>query len=382
MIDEYTIRKVKDAANIVDVVRDFYDLKRDGQGGSWTCLCPFHEDRHLGSFKVSERRNIYKCFSCGEQGGPIDFLMKHENLTYPDAVRWLGKKYSIDVEGQERIEAKMKQCKPHEPLPPLPMLVLNMESVLAMKNLKGNVLVDWLRSLSWNDEQRKRIDVALKNYAIGQGKDGHTIFWQIDEKARVRTGKMMLYKPDGHRDKETPHNFDWVHSVLARAGRYNPDELQYETCLFGQHLLDYCSNATINLVESEKTALICAIAYGQMDKHLWMATGGMSMLNPIKLKPLIERGRHIVLYPDHDGVEKWRECVKSIGYEHLTINESVMKSYWKPEDGEKADIADVIVRLLKSSVPTLDEVLNDYPWLRIINDKLGLEIINIRKENE
>ena len=119
MIDDLTIQKIKDAASIVDVIGDFYELRK--RGTEYECKCPFHEDKHLGSFKISERKNYAKCFSCGWQGGPVDFLMAHERLSFVDAIRWLGKKYSIEVEGAD--EFQVRASKPRQQQPSLPRLL-------------------------------------------------------------------------------------------------------------------------------------------------------------------------------------------------------------------------------------------------------------------
>lgn len=98
MIDNVTINKILDAANIVDVVSDFVTLKR--AGANLKGLCPFHDDR-TPSFIVSPAKNYCKCFACGEGGSPVGFIMKHEQLTYPDALRFLARKYGITIEEKE-----------------------------------------------------------------------------------------------------------------------------------------------------------------------------------------------------------------------------------------------------------------------------------------
>lgn len=101
MIDRLTIDKIMDAANIVDVVGDFVSLKR--AGANYKGLCPFHDDR-TPSFMVSPAKNYCKCFACGKGGNPVGFIMEHEQLTYPDALRWLAKKYGITIEEKELSE--------------------------------------------------------------------------------------------------------------------------------------------------------------------------------------------------------------------------------------------------------------------------------------
>lgn len=354
MIDQFTIQHIKETANVVDVISDFYELKHES-GGTYTCLCPFHDDRHIGSFKVSATKNYYRCFSCGAHGGPVDFLIYHENMSFIEALRWLAVKYGISDEELDKTKTPPTICKAHTPPPPLPMLELPSEMVSKLKVVNtqpkragnGDTFCEWLRGLPWNEEERKRVDKVLKNYCVGHGKDGHTVFWQIDEAGKVRTGKMMLYKPDGHRDKESFGNFDFVHSRLKKAGYWSDEEYEVKTCFFGQHLLDFYPDATVNIVESEKTALICAIAYGDMEKHLWMATGGKSGLNAGKFEVFKQRGRFVVLYPDKDGAEDWQEMAKNIGYEKVLVNTSMMAKNWKPEDGPKADFADILTRRLR-----------------------------------
>ncbi|MDR0412703.1 MAG: DNA primase [Dysgonamonadaceae bacterium] len=98
MIDYPTIEKIQSAAQIYDVVSDFVALRKSG--ASYKGLCPFHEDR-TPSFHVSPAKNICKCFSCGEGGTPIHFIMKHEHLSYPEALKYLAKKYGIEVHETE-----------------------------------------------------------------------------------------------------------------------------------------------------------------------------------------------------------------------------------------------------------------------------------------
>jgi DNA primase len=94
MIDQVTISRIQDAAQIVDVVSDFVTLRK--RGVNFVGLCPFHDDR-TPSFYVSPSKNICKCFACGEGGSPIHFIMKHEQLSYYEALKYLARKYNIDV---------------------------------------------------------------------------------------------------------------------------------------------------------------------------------------------------------------------------------------------------------------------------------------------
>jgi DNA primase len=98
MISRETISKIQDYARIEDVVGDFVNLKR--AGANMKGLCPFHDEKSP-SFSVSPAKNIYKCFGCGAAGDPIKFVMEHEKMSYPEALRYLAAKYRIEIEETE-----------------------------------------------------------------------------------------------------------------------------------------------------------------------------------------------------------------------------------------------------------------------------------------
>ena len=98
MIDQATVDRILDAAQIVDVVSDFVTLRK--RGVNYVGLCPFHDDR-TPSFSVSPARNICKCFACGKGGNPVHFIMEHEQITYTEALKYLAKKYGIEVKERE-----------------------------------------------------------------------------------------------------------------------------------------------------------------------------------------------------------------------------------------------------------------------------------------
>lgn len=97
-IDNETVRKILDTADIVEVVSDFVSLKRSG--ANYMGLCPFHNER-TPSFSVSKAKQVCKCFSCGKGGSAVGFIMEHEQLSYGEALRWLAKKYNIEIKEHE-----------------------------------------------------------------------------------------------------------------------------------------------------------------------------------------------------------------------------------------------------------------------------------------
>ncbi|EFA44019.1 DNA primase [Hallella bergensis DSM 17361] len=98
MIDRQTVEKIKDTANIVEVVSEFVTLRKSG--ANYKGLCPFHNEK-TPSFYVSPARGICHCFGCGKGGTPVNFVMEHEQMTYPEALRWLAQKYHIEIKERE-----------------------------------------------------------------------------------------------------------------------------------------------------------------------------------------------------------------------------------------------------------------------------------------
>lgn len=357
MIDKFTEQKIKDSADIVDVMGDFFVLKRTGV--RYTCLCPFHADRKLGSFSIYPRANVYKCFSCDAKGGPVDFLIDYARLSYPEALIYLAQKYGIHVE-EHYDKDKFKNIKPSKPREMtqqinLPKRIWPTETIGYFRNLEDDNLVKYLRSLKWNGCQRANLEKSLIEYNVGHthsisNGEFHewTIWWQLDEKNQLHNGHLMKYLPNGHRDKTSQYNQTWYHARMkyATTERFDENAEEASYCLFGQHLMNQYPHATINLVESEKTALVMASAYGNHYSDVWMACSGLWNLNRERLKPLIDAGRNIQLFPDRDGIEKWKQKAVELRYNNLTFNTNIVEKCWLPIDGEKADIADIVLRML------------------------------------
>jgi DNA primase len=99
MIDPQTIAKIVDTANIVDVIGDFVSLRR--RGVNFIARCPFHDEK-TPSFTVSPAKSLFKCFGCGKAGNVVSFVMEHERLSYVDAIKYLGKKYGIEIREKEQ----------------------------------------------------------------------------------------------------------------------------------------------------------------------------------------------------------------------------------------------------------------------------------------
>ena len=106
MIDHATIEKIKDAANIVEVVSEFVTLRKSG--ANYKGLCPFHDEK-TPSFYVSPSRGMCHCFGCGKGGNSVSFIMEHEQMTYPEALRWLANKYHIEIQERELTDEEKRE---------------------------------------------------------------------------------------------------------------------------------------------------------------------------------------------------------------------------------------------------------------------------------
>lgn len=113
MIDKATIDKIMDAANIVDVVSEFVTLRKAGV--NYKGLCPFHNEK-TPSFVVSPSKGYCHCFSCGKGGNVVGFIMEHEQMTYPEALRWLAKKYNIEIHERELTDEEKREESERESL--------------------------------------------------------------------------------------------------------------------------------------------------------------------------------------------------------------------------------------------------------------------------
>jgi hypothetical protein len=351
-MDRITEEKIKSAANVVDVIEDFLTLKP--RGVEYVCLCPFHDDKTLGNFSVNPTKGVYKCFACGAGGDAIKFLMEYKGskLSYGEALHYLAKKYSIPIPNDDwKGGERWQNIKPANPKQIVEvhkeMLVMERDVVrLTMKATQPNIFIEWLRALPWNSKQRERLPNIIWQYCVGRWGD-RVCFWQIDEQGRPRGGKLMRYGLNGKRDKDkVTGKPGWMHNQEGIRERCDMDHHEYRATLFGMHLLKKYPEATINIVESEKTALICATAYGNMEQNLWMACGGLEFLKLDSIHTLIDEGRTIWIWPDKDGVEKWRDKVSHMLSDKVRITTKFLEDFWIEADGMKTDVADIILRLM------------------------------------
>ncbi len=169
MIDQATVQQILDTADIVDVVSDFVSLKK--RGSNWIGLCPFHNDRRP-SFYVSRAKGICKCFACGEGGSAVNFIMKHEQLSYPEALRYLARKYHIEIHEKELTDEEKQEQTEREA-----MLMLNewacdyFEKQLHETQMGQDIGLAYFRERGFND-------ATIKEFRLGYSSEGYDDFYK------------------------------------------------------------------------------------------------------------------------------------------------------------------------------------------------------------
>lgn len=137
MIPKHTVQEILDAAKVEEVVGEFVQLKN--RGVNRLGLCPFHNEK-TPSFIVSPGKNIYKCFGCGESGSSVDFMMKHEHLTFPQALKWLANKYNIHIEEEEQTPEQIARENEREGLFAVSKFAADFFSKTLLENEKGRAI--------------------------------------------------------------------------------------------------------------------------------------------------------------------------------------------------------------------------------------------------
>ncbi|MBO4314736.1 MAG: DNA primase [Prevotella sp.] len=163
MIDRATVEKIKEAANIVDVVGEFVTLRKAGM--NYKGLCPFHNEK-TPSFIVSPSRGTCHCFGCGKGGNAVSFIMEHEQMTYPEALRWLANKYHIEIQERELTDEEKREQSERES-----MFIVNeyalkyFEEVLHNHEEGKTIGMAYFRSRGFRDDiiQRFQLGFDLNN---------------------------------------------------------------------------------------------------------------------------------------------------------------------------------------------------------------------------
>ncbi|WP_304952168.1 DNA primase [uncultured Alistipes sp.] len=159
MIDRETVDRIYAAANIVDIVGDFVTLKR--KGVNYQACCPFHNEK-TPSFVVSPSKGVYKCFGCGKGGNAVTFLMEHENVTYPEALKMVAKRYGIEVKEKELTPEEERRNN-------------DRESMFALNGWAADYFADYLHhesegmsvGMAYFRQTRGMTDATIQKFGLG-----------------------------------------------------------------------------------------------------------------------------------------------------------------------------------------------------------------------
>ena len=212
MIPKATVDRILDATQIVDVVGDFVTLKR--RGANYVACCPFHNEK-TPSFYVSPAKGIYKCFGCGKAGSAVSFIMEHESLSYSDALKYLARKYHIEVIEKEETaeELALKQ---------------RSESLMLVSDFAGKFFRDQLRTVEGRSlgyayfRSRGLEDRTIEKFGLGWAPAGRDIFSKAAREAGYKeeflidTGLSIRRKDGSLADRFYERAMFPIHSVSGR----------------------------------------------------------------------------------------------------------------------------------------------------------------------
>ncbi len=212
MIPQDTVNRILDTAQIVDVIGDFVTLKR--RGANYIACCPFHNEK-TPSFAVSASKGIYKCFGCGKSGTAVGFVMEHENMSYSEALKYLAKKYHIEVVEKEESAEEIAQRQKHESL----MLVSEYAGKFFADSLQTpegqNIAYQYFRS-------RGLEDGTIRKYGLGWAPLSRTALTEsaraagYKEEFLIETGLCVKYDDGQMKDRFHDRVIFPIHSVSGR----------------------------------------------------------------------------------------------------------------------------------------------------------------------
>lgn len=272
MIPQDTVNKILDSAQIVDVVSDFVSLKR--RGANFIACCPFHNEK-TPSFYVSPAKGIYKCFGCGKSGTAVGFVMEHENMTYVEALKYLARKYGIEVKEKEETPEEIAARQRSESL----LLVLDYTEQFFQKSLDTpegkSIGYAYFRS-------RGLEDATIKKYGLGWApKSGNALATEALSKGYkeefLTTTGVCIKRHDGSLcDKFYDRVIFPIHSVSGRVIGFGGRTLRsdYKTANIGKYVNSpqsevYDKSSTLYGIYFAKSEIVrqnkCYLVEGYLD---------------------------------------------------------------------------------------------------------------------
>ena len=302
--------------------------------------------------KYTGKNSRFTCPSCNtprrftkyidtETGNYITELVGRCDRESSCGYHYTPKEYFAD---NQSISFKVQERPHHKPVQTnkQPSEVENFNSI------PQEVLINTLSDYRKNDFVRflqtrfglKQIRTVVCKYLIGTWRDGRTVFWQVDERGKVRTGKLMLYDAGSGKRVKT-RNPSWVHTELKNerthgSVSYQPikEKFRLSQCFFGEHLLSQANGQPVGVVESEKTAIVASLF---LPKLIWIATGGCGNLNTNRLAKAV-KGRQIIIFPDSSKYETWSAKIQAANRTYnLNIRVSDLLERRLTEDQKRCD---------------------------------------------
>ena len=237
MIEQATIERILDASEIVEVVSDFVNLKR--RGVNYLGNCPFHNEK-TPSFTVSPAKGIFKCFGCGKGGNAVNFIMEHESLSYPEALKWLARKYHIEIVEKEESEEERQQKDDRESMMIVSGFAQKYFSRFLWEEPEGRTV-----GLGYFRERGFREDI-VKKFELGFCPDGKSTFTDAAQREGYR---MEFLEKTGLTIKRD----DWVRDRFSGRVMFPIHNLAGRVIAFGGRILKHDPNAAkyLNSPESE-----------------------------------------------------------------------------------------------------------------------------------
>lgn len=367
-MNEIEIQAVKAKNDILDIAIDLLDEPLHHKGnGNFVCKCPFHDEK-TGSFVVSRSKQIYKCFGCGEGGDVIQLVMKCKSMDFKQAVEYLGGgKPTFSHDNKPIIKAQEK-----------PKKIGFIPFELVEKSADNISEPSTLKNFFYDTFGRTKTNAVWQSYKVGRTRNKSTIFFQIDLHGRCRTGKVIDYMDNGHRNHDA--RTYWVHTEMMKKGGL-PSDWQLSQCLFGEHLLNDPTKA-VALVEAEKTALIGAILH---PSSIWVAVGGEQNFKANILQPL--KGRTVTAFPDlhpeNKSFDCWFKVAEELNAQGFKISVS---NFWADlatdeQKARKLDIGDLMIdyALSHPSQEVLFQKMCDRNFrIKAICDRLDLSVSSVK----
>jgi DNA primase len=270
MIPKETIAQIVDAAEITDVVGDYVSLKR--RGANYLGLCPFHNER-TPSFTVSPSKGIYKCFGCGKSGTSVNFIMEHEQMSYPEALKHLAKKYGIQVMEEVQSDEQKQEERERESM----MLITAYAQKVFSSNLsetdEGRIGLSYFKERGFNDH-------IINDFQLGYSFEQRDAFTKralkegYNETYLVATGLVIKSERDGRLfDRFAGRVMFPIHNlsgkVIAFGGRILTNDKNTAKYLNSpESLIYHKSNVLYGIFQSKKSIVEkdnCYLAEGYTD---------------------------------------------------------------------------------------------------------------------